>query len=240
MNILGFLWIASCAAAIFMGHRKGYLGVGIVFGLALGPLGALILLMMPNKAAAMQQLEVKRDSEKRIADDQTQDAKNALERLAAPHPGQTMIKPAGIIPLRGENFIFEQQCQHGQTYTQIAHRGSSPALYIPLGHGFRGRIGGYSGTSGKVANFMWDLKGAVYVSNVRIVFKPENDPQIVNLPLSEILSFDVHPDGLALNVDKLGVQQFRTGDKRLGVIFQGMVDALTETQPEPQSATSAD
>ncbi len=150
------------------------------------------------------------------------------ERLAKINRAQfDDVQPIGIVSMAGERFIYAQTAQHGQNYKERVYRGSNPALYIPLGHGFRYRAASSRGRSSMSSQFAWDAFGTVYVSQFRIAFKPQGRPDMVNIPFSEVTSYDVHSDGLALFVEKIGVQQFRTGDLCLGALFEKMIRPQT-------------
>jgi hypothetical protein len=78
------------------------------------------------------------------------------DRFAAIESGHfAVLKPVGVMPQAGESFIWEQQCQYGQTQTVRTSRGSNPAMYVPLGHGVRMRLGGWQGASKNESNFAW-------------------------------------------------------------------------------------
>jgi hypothetical protein len=133
------------------------------------------------------------------------------------------IQPVGIVPVPGERFFFEQRAQYGQTYAQRVYAGGNRALYIPLGHGFRARVGGSQGHAQTVSNFMWGAFGKVFVSNIRVAFKTDGSPEIAIAPYDQILGYESHPDGLALQVERVGMMQFRTGDVILGTLFQRII-----------------
>jgi hypothetical protein len=61
---------------------------------------------------------------------------------------------------------------------------------------------------------------------MRVLFKAE-DGSVAQAPFDTILTYDAFPDGLGLNVSHIGVMQFKTGDKYLGVAF---LKALDEVQ----------
>ncbi len=133
------------------------------------------------------------------------------------------INPIGIVPVPGERFFFEQRAQYGQTYAQRVYAGGNRALYVPLGHGFRARVGGNRGYSQTVTNFMWGAYGNVFLSNIRVVFKTDGSPNLAIAPYDQILGYETHPDGLALQVERVGMMQFRTGDVILGTLFQKII-----------------
>ena len=134
------------------------------------------------------------------------------------------IKPVGVIPVDGESFFYERAAQYGQTYQQRVSSGASPALYVPLGLGFRGRVGGYRGASQNVNTFTWGPMGIVYLSNLRIVFKVTGSPDIAVAAYNKVLSFEAYRDGLGLQVEGVGTMRFQTDDATLGALFQRMVD----------------
>lgn len=151
------------------------------------------------------------------------------------------ITPTGIMPLDGETFFYQQSAQYGQTYHQRVARGSNPALYVPLGHGFRMRVGGYQGTSQNVTNFMWGPMGTVYVSNLRIIFKANGTPDVAIATYPRILSYETYPNGLGLQVESIGTMQFRTGDVILGTLFQKIVERrFAASSVVAQSRTKTD
>jgi hypothetical protein len=135
-----------------------------------------------------------------------------------------IIRPAGIMPVDGESFVYEQRGQYGQTYSQRITRGGSPALYVPLGRGFRARVGGYQGRSQNVTNFAWGPMGTVFVSNLRIIFKTDGRPDVAVAPYNKIVAYETYPNGLGLQVDGVGMMQFRTGDVILGLLFKKIVE----------------
>jgi hypothetical protein len=146
------------------------------------------------------------------------------------------IHPVGIVPVAGERFFYQQRAQYGQTYPQRVYAGGNRALYIPLGHGFRARVGGNSGHAQTVTNFMWRSYGTVFVSNVRVAFKGDGSPEIAMAAYDRILGYDTHPDGLAIQVDGVGMMQFRTGDVILGALFQNTIQR--RSQPPAADAAS--
>ncbi len=86
------------------------------------------------------------------------------------------VKAPGIVPLPGERFFFAQQAQHGQFYKERVYSGKNPALYVPLGHGYRARLGSVSGHSAAAQNFRWDSVGTVYLSTLRLAFRVLDAP----------------------------------------------------------------
>lgn len=143
------------------------------------------------------------------------------------------IKPVGIMPQPDETYFYEQAAQYGQTSHQRITRGANPALYVPLGHGFRARVGSYRGASQNVSNFLWGPLGTVFVSNLRIVFKANGLPDVAVAPYNKILSYELYPNGLGLQVEGVGTMQFRTGDVILGKLFQKVVDERSQRASTP-------
>jgi hypothetical protein len=153
-----------------------------------------------------------------------------------------VVHPDGIMTDRGEEFIYQEAARYGQTYAQRVSQGGSPALYIPLGHGFRARVAGYSGTSQTVQNFAWGPQGMVAVSNLRIVFKANGTADAATAGYEKILSYECYPTGLEINVTGIGMMQFQTGNPILGAVFKKMVtdrtmDASRRAKAELQQPT---
>jgi hypothetical protein len=146
------------------------------------------------------------------------------------------IHPVGIVPYPGERFFYEQRAQYGQTHTQRVYSGGNRALYIPLGHGFRARVGGNQGSARTVANFMWGAYGKVFVSNIRVAFKGDGSPDIATAPFDRILGYETHPDGLAIQTDHVGMMQFRTGDVILGTLFQKIIQQRAKPPADETAA----
>lgn len=169
----------------------------------------------------------RRDSEIRDRFERETATNEMMKRIATGDLKQ--IDAVGVVPLRGERFDFAQDATHGQMHSARAFQANSPALYIPLGHGLRARVAHTKGRSAVENTFMWDAKGTVFASNLRICFKPSESPELISIPFSTVLSYDLHDDGLALNVDHLGVQQFRTGDPSLGALFKKRISEMTST-----------
>ncbi len=161
---------------------------------------------------------------------QTKHESAIAQKLADIQSGHlTPFIPQGVMPRNGEQFFWEQRCQYGQTQKRATHRGQNPALYVPLGHGLKVRVGGYQGASQNVTDFAWGPMGTVYVSNQRILFKADTN-DIANAPFSEINTYDTHPEGLSVNVSGIGVMQFKSGDECLGAVFLKMVQAPPKTE----------
>jgi hypothetical protein len=155
-----------------------------------------------------------------------------------------VVHPDGIMTDRGEEFIYQEAARYGQTYAQRVSQGGSPALYIPLGHGIRARVGGYSGTSRTVQNFAWGPQGMVSVSNLRIVFKANGSADAAMAGYEKILSYECYPTGLEINVTGIGMMQFQTGNPILAAVFKRMVTdralgasmrAKSESQPKGET-----
>lgn len=157
-------------------------------------------------------------------DQQVKDQQGAQERRAAiERGGLPQIYPTGIIAAPGEKFIYEQKARWGQTQTHRQSAGASPAIYLPLGHGVRARVGGYKGTSQTITDFQWGSLGTIYVSNMRLAFKADDRTELGNVPYEKINAYDLHPDGLSLSVPDIGTVQLRTGDDCLGLLFKQIV-----------------
>jgi hypothetical protein len=146
------------------------------------------------------------------------------------------IQPDGIVPSPGERFFYEQRAQYGQTFSQRVYAGGNQALYVPLGHGFRARVGGSRGHAQTIANFMWVSYGTVYLSNLRVAFKADGSSEIAAAPYSQTLGYDTHEDGLAVQVERIGQMQFRTGDVILGALFQKIIK---ERSKPPSAGTTS-
>jgi hypothetical protein len=197
-------------------------GLFIWGGWAMGPLAILIAAVIKPSVPVVP---VAPESDPNIAK-----WLDAIETWNLP-----VIRPSGIMPVDGESFVYEQRAQYGQTYIQRITRGGNPALYVPLGHGFRARVGGYQGRSQNVTNFAWGPMGAVLVSNVRIIFKTDGRPDVAMAPYNKIVSYEIYPNGLGLQVDGVGMMQFRTGDVVLGRLFKKIVEQRFAGASAPQT-----
>ena len=157
-----------------------------------------------------------------------------------------VIYPDGIMSDHGEQFIYQEAARYGQTYTQRVTQGGSPALYVPLGHGFRARLGGYSGSSRTVQHIAWGPEGVVAVSAFRIVFKANGSADSAMAAYDKIVSYECYPTGLEINVTGIGMMQFQTGNPVLGALFKKMATdraigasmlAKSESQPTTGETT---
>jgi hypothetical protein len=211
-------WIVGWLLAIGIAYRRKLKSIWlfVLVGWIMGPIGTLIAAFIKPQEAS--------DVITRSDEDP-----NVAQWLVLIDSGRLpRITPDGIMPLEGESFFYQQAAQYGQTVAQRIVRGSNPALYVPLGHGFRMRVGGYQGESQQASNFQWGPFGTVMVSSRRIVFKANGSPEVALAPYSQILSYELYPNGLGLQVDRVGMVQFRTGDVVLGRLFKKIVDERLE------------
>lgn len=189
-----------------------------------GSLGAFLLLFGALIAVAVFAIQ----KFTRSRDEREQRAQGSVEELARRRAtiqsgNLPQIFPEGIMPVSGEKFFYEQAAQWGQTQSQHQTKGSSPAVYIPLGHGVRARIGGYQSNTQPIANFQWGPHGTISVSNLRLAFKAHGRTELGQVPFEKINAYDLFPDGLGLSVVGLGTVQIRTGDECLGLLFKQIV-----------------
>ena len=203
--VIGLFLVAACAAICgLVAKAKGRNPVGWVIAGVVLNVFAVIAVLIVRKGEA---------TTKRQTPEQQRETG---QRLFAIQNGTLKpFVPNGVMPQDGEQFYWEQRALYGQTQSQRMSRGSNPALYIPLGHGFKMRLGGYQGSSKQISNFAWGPKGTVYVSNRRILFKAD-DGEVAQAPFHEVITYDAFADGLGLNVSKIGIMQFKTGDECLG------------------------
>jgi hypothetical protein len=213
-GILFFIWWIACIwiVATVAKNRGRKPGAWIVSALFFNWIALLLVLILPRGSSYIRPERINPEQQTKIE-----------EQLASIESGNlTAFIPNGVMPQPGEQFFWEQRAQYGQTQKEQRSRGSSPAVYIPLGHGIRMRAGGYSGSSQTVTNFAWGPMGTVFLSNHRVLFKTD-DGNVAQAPFEAILTYDAYPDGLALNVNKIGVMQFKTGDPCLGALFLKLV-----------------
>lgn len=218
--LFGLFWFGLWIAAPIVAKKRGSNSwpLFLLFGWILSPAAFLIAWLIPGQG--------------QVAPPHTPDQVRLIgEQLARIESGNLpTIDPAGVMPQPGETFFWQQRAQYGQTQKQRVFNASTPALYVPLGHGFRARVGGIHGGSQNVQNFVWNGNGTVYVSNMRIIIKLD-DGEIAQAPYPTILAYDAFENGLGLNVQGIGLMHFKTGDELLGKLFLKVVSDMTKPQP---------
>lgn len=218
-TLLGFcVWGALLIATYYVAKAKHRNPAGWV-------VAAIFTFFLPMVVLALTPEGDYVPPERRSKEQQAEHERAIGQKLAEIQNGHlTPFIPQGVMPQGGEQFFWEQRCQYGQTNKQTAHRGANPALYVPLGHGLKVRVGGYQGTSQNTTNFAWGPMGTVYLSNQRILFKADTN-DVANAPFAQIITYDTYPEGLSLNVSGIGVMQFKTGDECLGAAFLKVIQA---------------
>jgi hypothetical protein len=101
----------------------------------------------------------------------------------------------------------------------------------------RARVGSYKGRSQVGSEFIWGPMGTVYVSNIRLVFKADNSPDVAIAPFTKILAFESYNDGLGLTVDGVGEMRIQTGNVILGRLLQHIVSTRS-SHPRADNITS--
>lgn len=215
--IVGLTWVAWWIGCMFLAahiaKRKGRQPAPwVIFAFFLNWIALIAVALMPPGSTYTAPNKISPERQREIGE----------QLLAIQNDNLTPFVPPGVMPQHNEQFFWEQRAQYGQSQTQRVNRGSTPALYVPLGHGIRARVGGYQGTSQVVTNFTWGPLGTVYVSNMRVLFKSD-DGNVAQAPFQDIVTYDAFPNGLSLNLPKIGIMQFRTGDECLGAVFLRMV-----------------
>lgn len=226
------IWIAAIVGTYFLAKWKRRKPNGWVFAAVVA---IPICWLVPIILACFPRGTYIKENFRKIASEQREQANSKLADIVAGRLAPFI--PNGVMPLEAEQFYWEQRSQYGQTVAQRAYKGTNPALYIPLGHGLRMRVGGYSGGSQNISNFQWLSAGTVYISNRRVVFKADNG-EVAIAPFSEIITYDAFPDGLSVNVNKIGMMQWRTGDDCLGAVFLRMVKGPPKDELTVSKTTS--
>jgi hypothetical protein len=130
----------------------------------------------------------------------------------------------GIVPIAGEKWVGAWRAKIGTTVKSKHYVSGNQALYLPLGHGFRARVGGSRGHSVTDYKFVWSSPGVAYLSNFRIVFK--GSAQFLSIPYADILTYDQYIDGLGVNAPKAGTITVLTGNAELAKAFNTHVQNL--------------
>lgn len=149
----------------------------------------------------------------------TASAASIAPQVAPPPPSEN-----GIVPISGEKWVGAWRAIIGTTVKSKHYVSGNQALYLPLGHGFRARVGGSRGHSVTDSKFVWSAPGVAYLSNFRVVFK--GPAQFLNIPFDDILTYDQYTDGLGVNAPKAGTITIQTGNAELATAFNAHVQHL--------------
>lgn len=114
------------------------------------------------------------------------------------------IKKAGLIPVpvplmlkSGESGYMSVTASLARYVSSTRYVGGSHGVSIPLGHGFRYRVGAFAGQPVKSTELSEVDTGTVVLTNQRLVFVGAQ--KSVAVPIEKILSLEVFPDGLSVH-----------------------------------------
>jgi hypothetical protein len=200
--------------------RSPYIGVFVLVALA------VLILIMRNACKGRNE---RRDN---AAAEQSADVSQRLDRInrgALPE-----IQPIGIVPVLGERFFYEQRAQYGQTYSQRVTPAEIKLSMYPSGTASEPASAGNAATpkpfqtscGGATARSMYQT----FTWRSKLTAHPKSRRRH-----RTAFWVTTYPDGLAIQVDGVGMMQFRTGDVVLGTLFQKIIQR--RSQPPAADAT---
>jgi hypothetical protein len=128
-------------------------------------------------------------------------------RLPAPVP----LDGAMPVNLRkGESVVWIlKNVEYYLMHTRTQYAGVSQGISIPLGHGFRYRIGGFRGAPIQTSEFSLQGSGDLMLTNANLYFV--SSEAAVRIPLGKIISVQPYADG---------IQVLRDGASAKPIIFK--------------------
>ena len=121
------------------------------------------------------------------------------EIIAQVQAGIYPVVAGGIIPHKGETVLFASPVNLSEDRTTTKHVGGSAGYSVPLGHGFRFRVGSYHGQTIRTENLTHIDNGHLVVTTQRIVFT--GSKTTIAIPVAKILHTVLFNKGIDIRVE---------------------------------------
>lgn len=162
---------------------------------------------------------------KTVYDQATVDALDRFRMLWRVDNGQLPVVSAAINLRRGEQCCLAIAASHHEMRTTTrAIRYSGPSGRVRIAKGLYWRMG-YTNVERVTSDYLALLGvGTLYITSQRLLF--DGHQKNTSIPLTKIINFTVHPDGLTIEKDsgKDQIFQYDNGDQELiGAILQAAI-----------------
>lgn len=121
------------------------------------------------------------------------------EVIAHVRAGTYPVVAAGIITRKGETVLFATTANLSEDRTTTKYVGGSSGISVPMGHGFRFRVGSYRGQAIRTEHLTQIDRGNLIVTTQRIVFT--GSKSTITIPIAKVLHTVIYKDGIDVRAE---------------------------------------
>ncbi|HEX5158395.1 MAG TPA: hypothetical protein VFW17_14360 [Ktedonobacterales bacterium] len=137
-----------------------------------------------------------------------QDRKAYLAQFGGIDPDQVIAQlkagtfppvAAGVIPHKGETVLFITPATLSEDRTTSKYVGGSSGVSVPMGHGFRFRVGSYQGHTIRSEQLTKIDQGNFVVTTERLIFTGRKST--ITIPVAKVLHTVIYKDGVDVRAE---------------------------------------
>lgn len=121
------------------------------------------------------------------------------EVIAHVQEGTYPIVAAGIITHKGETVLFTTTATLSEDRTTTKYVGGSAGYSVPLGHGFRFRVGSYQGRTIRSEHLTQIDRGNLIITTERIIFA--GSKSTITIPVAKVLHTFLYKNGVDVRAE---------------------------------------
>lgn len=121
------------------------------------------------------------------------------EVIAHVQAGTYLSEPAGIITHKGETVLWGTAATLSEDRTTSKYVGGSSGMSIPMGHGFRFRVGSYQGHAIHTEHLTQIDQGKLIITTERLVFV--GGKSTITIPVAKVLHTVLYKNGVDVRAD---------------------------------------
>lgn len=106
---------------------------------------------------------------------------------------------AGVITHKGETVLFATSATLSEDRTTTKHVGGSSGMSVPMGHGFRFRVGSYQGQTIRSEHLTQIDRGNLIVTTQRLIFT--GSKSTITIPVAKVLHTLLYKNGVDVRAE---------------------------------------
>lgn len=121
------------------------------------------------------------------------------EIIAHVQAGSYPAVPAGVITRKGEIVLFATAANLSEDRTTTKYVGGSAGYSVPLGHGFRFRVGSFHGQAIRSERLTQIDQGTLIITTQRIIFT--GNKSTITIPVAKVLHTVIYKNGIDVRAE---------------------------------------
>lgn len=121
------------------------------------------------------------------------------EVIAHVRAGTYLSEPAGIITHKGEIVLWGTAATLSEDRTTSKYVGGSSGISVPMGHGFRFRVGSYQGHTIRSEHLTQIDRGTLIITTERLIFT--GGKSTITIPVAKVLHTILYKNGVDVRAE---------------------------------------